>query len=106
MSARKIDPVDLFKSIQVRIHENALNLPVESVRIQKTEIEFYLPSPVEIWTEMTVNLQPPGEAHLIDCTGVVVECSDSRQAGYFVSVRFLNLSDQSEEMLHFLTCHL
>jgi len=106
MSARKIDLSDLFISIHVLVNDHALNLPVESVHINKNSIEFFSPTPVELWTEMRLNLQPPGQARPIDCAGVVVNCSGSRSTGYSVSVLFVNLSIKSEEMLHFLTYHL
>lgn len=78
-----------------------LTLPAAWVSLRKNGIEFRSASAIELWTEMTIGLESPGDRRL-ECGGVVVACRGSRQTGYLVSLLFTSLSRQSQAALNSL----
>src|SRR6266511_3055425 len=102
MSTSKLDTSGVFQPVTVKSDRTTLSLPQAAVRIRKNGIEFRSPTPIPVWTEMTVALQSPGGAGKVNCTGVVVACDGNRHAGYAVSMLLMNLSRQSQERLNLL----
>lgn len=72
-----------------------LKLSAAAVQLRKSGIEFVTQRPLAPWTEMTVSLEIPNEPQMLHCTGIIVDCKGSPQAGYHVSMLFIDLSSQS-----------
>jgi len=102
MSTSKLDTYGVFQPVTVKSDRTTLNLPQAAVRIRKNGIEFRAPTPIPVWTEMTVCLQSAGGSKKVNCTGIVVACEGNRHAGYAVSMLLMNLSRQSQERLNLL----
>src|SRR5438046_10208692 len=97
MSTTKLDTSGVFEPVTVKSDRTTLNLPHAAVRIRKNGIEFRSPTPIPVWTEMTVSLQSTTQGKRVNCTGIVVACEGNRHAGYAVSVLLLNPSRQAQE---------
>jgi hypothetical protein len=102
MSATKLDTSGLFQPITIQERETQLTLPAGDVRVHRSGVEFRSPTPIPLWTEMTVAWQYHHTARKAHCTGVVVACQGNRHAGYVVSVVLMNLSRQMQERLNSL----
>lgn len=100
MSARKIGSVGLSDQVTVAARESALTLSPEAVSIHKGGIEFRSERAFPRWVEMTVTLQSPQDGAQVNCTGVVVDCTGNKHAGYHVSMVFTSLSKQAESRLN------
>jgi hypothetical protein len=102
MSARKIQSLIPEKSgaVTVQARQTQLVLTPESVVIHKGGIEFQSEAPFPKWVEMTVTLQSPLDHGRVNCSGVVVDCTGSRHAGYRVSMVFTGLTKQAESKLN------
>jgi len=98
MSASKLEK-DFFKPVVLESGHTRLNLAPESVSFRKSGIEFLSPTPLAPYTEMTVELESPRDAKRVACTGIVVACEGSRQAGYVVSLLLTGLNRQSQAQL-------
>ena len=101
MSARKIQSLSFEKAgtVTVQARQTRLNLPPDSVVIHKGGIEFQCDTAFPKWVEMTVTVQSPVDDSRVNCSGVVVECSGSKHAGYLVSMVFTSLTKQAESKL-------
>lgn len=102
MSTSKLDTSGAFQPVTVQVQNSTLTIPSNGVRIRPNGIEFRIAAPIATWTEMSVDLQPPGETKKLRCRGVVVSCTGNRHAGYLVSMLFMNLSRQSQERLNLM----
>src|SRR5262245_31552921 len=102
MSSSKLDTSGIFNPVTVQGDKTQLSLPPDAVRFRRNGIEFRSPTPIPVWTEMTVTLRSPGDTGKVNCTGVIVACDGNRHTGYAVSMLFLNLSRQSQERLNLL----
>jgi hypothetical protein len=102
MSTSKLDTSGAFQPVTVQGLQTRLTLPNHAVRIRKNGIEFCSADPIQVWTEMTVDLHSPSDNKKLKCTGVVVASKGDRHNGYTVSMVFMNLSRQSQEHLSFL----
>lgn len=100
MSARKIGSAGLNDQVTVAARESALTLSPEAVSIHKGGIEFRSERAFPRWVEMTVTLQSPLDGAKVNCTGVVVDCTGNKHAGYHVSMVFTSLSKQAESRLN------
>jgi len=101
MSAKRFVGGSSFEQpVTVEVRQASLELSADTVVIHKSGIEFRSPTPFNPWTEMTVALQPPGEAGRLHCHGVVIACSGSRHAGYHVSMVFTGLTKQVQTRLN------
>jgi PilZ domain len=103
MSARKLGNLGNLQQPQhvtVEARQARLTLSPETVVIHKGGIEFRSTTPFPIWVEMTVSLQSPQGTGLVRCSGVVVDCTGSKHAGYHVSMVFTGLSRQAEARLN------
>ena len=98
MSARKIGSVATLGD-QVMV-EASLTLPPEAVSIHRGGIEFRSQKPFPRWVEMTVSIQSPHDGAKVNCTGVVVDCTGNKHAGYHVSMVFTSLSKVAESRLN------
>ena len=100
MSARKLGSGNLFEQpITVAARQTRLELSPDSVVIHKSGVEFRSPTPFNLWTEMTVDLQSPNDESRIQCSGVVIACSGNKHVGYHVSLLFTSLSKQAQARL-------
>jgi len=100
MSARKLGNGNLFQQpITVAARQTRLELSSDSVAIHKSGVEFRSPTPFNLWTEMTVGLQSPGNEDRIQCSGVVIACSGNKHVGYHVSLLFTGMSKQTQARL-------
>ena len=99
MSTSKVDTSGVFQPITVHADATKLLLSSEQVLFRQNGIEFMAPEPIPHWTEMTVDLRCPVEGKPVRGTGVVVDCTGNRHAGYVVSLVFMNLTPQSQERL-------
>ena len=101
MSARKIQSLTPEKngSVTVEARQTRLTLSHESVVIHKGGIEFQSEIAFPKWVEMTVTVQSPLDGSRVNCSGVVVECSGSKHAGYIISMVFTGLTKQAESKL-------
>ena len=103
MSARKISNTGSFPHhVTVEARQARLSLSPDAVVIHKSGIEFRSETAFPRWVEMTVSLQSPHDGAKVHCTGVVVDCSGNKHAGYHVSMVFTGLSKQAEERLSLL----
>lgn len=99
MSAGKLDRSGAFTPVTVHSHTKKLTLGSGQVAIRKNGIEFLSPDPIPAWTELTVDLRPPGSTKAVRGSGVVVDCAGNRHSGYVVSLVFMNLSSDSQLQL-------
>jgi hypothetical protein len=99
MSARKLGSTDVFQPVTVQSRATRLSLPASAVRFRRNGVEFHSQAPLALWTEMTVELQPPADHRKFHSNGVVVACHGSRHTGYDVSVLFTGLSRQAQARL-------
>jgi hypothetical protein len=99
MSTSKLDTSGVFETLKIQSGQTRLSLASNAIQFRKNGIEFRATDPIPIWTEMTVDLQSPGDNKKVHCTGIVVDCNGNRHAGYLVSMVFMNLSRQSQEQL-------
>lgn len=100
MSARKIGSIgSLQQHVTVEARQARLTLSPDAVVIHKAGIEFRSETAFPRWVEMTVALQSPHDGAKVHCTGVVVDCTGSKHAGYHVSMVFTGLSKQAEARL-------
>ena len=100
MSARKLETAGSFQQhVTVEARQARLTLSPGAVVIHKGGIEFRTETAFPRWVEMTVTLQSPHDGAKVHCTGVVVDCSGSKHAGYHVSMVFTGLSKQAEARL-------
>jgi hypothetical protein len=83
----------------VAARQTRLELSPDSVVIHKSGVEFRSPTPFNLWTEMTVDLQSPNDESRIQCSGVVIACSGNKHVGYHVSLLFTSLSKQAQARL-------
>lgn len=100
MSARRLGSLgSLQQHVTVEARQARLTLSPDAVVIHKGGIEFRSETAFPRWVEMTVTLQSPHEDGKVHCTGVVVDCTGNRHAGYHVSMVFTGLSKQAEARL-------
>ncbi len=99
MSGSKLGNAQDFQPVTVASQTTRLDLPASAIQIRRNGIEFRSSTPVNVWAEMTVSLQTPGEPRDLNCTGVVVACNGNRHAGYLVSMVFTNVSPQTQTRL-------
>jgi hypothetical protein len=100
MSARKLGSIgSLQQNVTVEARQARLTLSPDAVVIHKNGIEFRSEVGFARWVEMTVSLQSPHDGGKVHCTGVVVDCTGSKHAGYHVSMVFTGLSKQAEARL-------
>ena len=101
MSARKINNLGpLDQQVTVEARQARLTLSPDSVVIHKGGIEFRSEVSFPRWVEMTVTLQSINQGGTVHCSGVVVDCSGNKHAGYHVSMIFTGLSKQAEARLN------
>jgi len=101
MSARKIGSVAaLGEEVTFEAREASLTLAPEAVSLHRGGIEFRSEKPFPRWVEMTVSIQSPHDGARVNCTGVVVDCSGNKHAGYHVSMVFTSLSKVAESRLN------
>lgn len=101
MSARKISNVTPFgEQVTVEAREASLTLSPEAVSIHRGGIEFRSEKNFPRWVEMTVSIQSPHDGAKVNCTGVVVDCTGNKHAGYHVSMVFTSLSKAAETSLN------
>jgi len=100
MSARKLSSIgSIQQNVTVEARQASLTLSPDAVVIHKNGIEFRSEIGFARWVEMTVSLQSPHDGAKVHCTGVVVDCTGSKHAGYHVSMVFTGLSKQAEARL-------
>lgn len=100
MSARKAGQQQSSSTpITVNASQTALVLAPEAVSLHKSGIEFFSHTPFPQWVEMTVAMQSPHGAGVVNCSGVVVNCMGNKHAGYHVSMVFTSLTKQAEARL-------
>ena len=102
MSTSKLDTSGAFETSAPLESPTDLTIPTDDIRIHKNGITFLSPTEFPSWTEMTVDLESPGDGRKVQCTGVVVACDGNRLSGFSVSMVFMNLSRQSQERLSIL----
>lgn len=102
MSTSKLDTSGTFQTSTPRSSQTGLTIPTDAIRIHKNGITFLSPTDFPSWTEMTVDLESPGDGRKVQCTGVVVACDGNHLTGFAVSMVFVNLSRQSQERLSLL----
>jgi hypothetical protein len=102
MSASKLDRSGFFRPVVVRTQQTRLTLQPQELCVRKNGIEFRAGAPIEPWTEMTVELESPGDAKRIHCNGVVVDCVGNRHAGYRISMIFTGVSPHDQTRLNAL----
>jgi hypothetical protein len=103
MSARKLEGLGVSPNQQhvtVEARQTRLTLSPAAVTIHKGGIEFRSQTAFPRWVEMTVTLQSPHDGAKVNCSGVVVECSGSKHAGYHVAMVFTGLSKQATARLN------
>ncbi len=76
-----------------------LVLSAESTCIRKNGIEFRSPTPIPVWTEMTVALLDPADGVELPATGIVVDCRGDRHQGYAVAMVFMELTRFAQDRL-------
>ncbi|MBI3874488.1 MAG: hypothetical protein HY300_00645, partial [Verrucomicrobia bacterium] len=70
-----------------------------SLRVCKNGIEFRSHTPMEEWTELTLEVLSPRDGHREQTTGVVVACRGNSATGYAISVVLMGLTPQSAQLL-------
>jgi hypothetical protein len=100
MSARKIGSVAaLGEHVTVEARQASMTLAPEAVSLHRGGIEFRSEKSFPRWVEMTVSIQSPHDGTKVNCTGVVVDCTGNKHAGYHVSMVFTSLSKLAESRL-------
>jgi len=101
MSARKISSVGaLGQHVTVEARQASLTLSPEAVSIRRGGIEFRSAKSFPRWVEMTLTIKSPHDGATVNCTGVVVDCTGNKHAGYHVSMVFTSMSKQAELQLN------
>jgi hypothetical protein len=102
MSARKLGIQNNLQPQQLTVEarQARLVLSPEAVVIHKSGIEFRSLTPFPRWVEMTVALKSPQGDGRVNCSGVVIDCTGNKHAGYHVSMVFTGLSKQAEARLN------
>lgn len=88
--------------VTVEARQARLTLSPDACVIHKNGIEFRSEVGFARWVEMTVSLESPHDGGKVHCTGVVVECTGNKHAGYHVSMVFTGLSKQAEARLNLM----
>ena len=101
MSTSKLDTSGIFQPAVVKENRTQLTLPAHNVCIRKTGLEFRAEQPLNLWTEMRIDVVC-GTGKKVHCHGVVVACHGNRHTGYVVSMFLMNLSRQAQERLETL----
>ena len=100
MSARKIGSVSSLEGqVTIEARQASLTLAPEAISLHRGGIEFRSEKAFPRWVEMTVSIQSPHDGAKVNCTGVVVDCTGNKHAGYHVSMVFTGLSKQAESKL-------
>lgn len=99
MAASRYDASQVFPEFRVDTPQGRFSVPTGAVRIRRNGVEFRGPSPLPVWSEMTVVLQVPALGQPLCCRGVVVACDGTRHEGYVISLLFLDLPHGSEQQL-------
>ena len=100
MSAKRyVGANSLEQPVTVEARQARLELSADTVVIHKNGIEFRSPSPFNLWTEMTVALQSPGDGGKVQCAGVVIACAGSKHTGYHISMVFTSVSKHAQARL-------
>jgi len=102
MSARKLEGIGASPNQQhvtVQARQSRLTLAPAAVAIHKGGIEFRSQTAFPRWVEMTVTLQSPSDGSKVNCSGVVVDCTGNKHAGYHISMVFTGLTKQAEARL-------
>src|SRR5208283_1251370 len=101
MSAKRYVGGNSFEQpMMVEARQAQLELSADTVVIHKGGIDFRSPAPFNLWTEMTVSLQSPGDGGKVRCAGVVIACAGNKHTGYHVSMVFTDLTKQAQERLN------
>jgi len=99
MSTSKRDTSGVFEPVTIQTRETQFTLPAESLRVRKNGIEFRSPTPLDEWTELTLEVHSPRDGHREHATGVVVACRGNRAAGFEVSVVLMGMTPATERLL-------
>jgi hypothetical protein len=76
--------------VVVESGDQRVDIAGDHVRMRRNGVEFWSPTPFELWTEMTVAMGGPGGWVEKRGSGVVVACEGDRHRGYAVCVLFLD----------------
>lgn len=69
----------------------ALVLSRAALVFRNNGLEFLSERPLALWSEVEVDLHPPGLPEPVRGNGVVVDCSGSRATGYVIALLLLDL---------------
>lgn len=101
MSARKIESVGgMGQHLTVEARQARLTLSPEAVSLHRGGIEFRSEKSFPRWIEMTVTIQSPHDGATVNCSGVVVDCTGNKHAGYHISMVFTSMSKAAESRLN------
>lgn len=97
MAASRTDGWPKNPVLVIESGDSRFGLPADQVEVRKNGVEFWSPTPFELWTEMGVAVD--GSSGQTRCCGsaVVVSCEGDRHRGYVVSVLFLDRVPESHE---------
>lgn len=101
MTTSKLDTADPFAAgagDPVSAH-SPLVLSESEVVVRRNGLEFLSRQPLPLWSEVCVDLHPPGAAQPLRGNGVVVDCAGSHHSGYVISLLLLDLSAQAQQHL-------
>jgi hypothetical protein len=90
----------LGQAVTVEARQASMTLSPEAVSIHRGGIEFRSEQSFPRWVEMTVTIKSPHDGATVNCTGVVVDCTGNKHAGYHISMVFTSMSKQAELKLN------
>lgn len=100
MSPNKLDHTGVFSApLMQSTFDPALPLSARNIHIGANGLEFDSLRSISLWTEIQMELHSPFDGRRVSCAGVVVDCRGSRQAGFRITLAFMNLSAQTRQDL-------
>ncbi|MBM3877866.1 MAG: hypothetical protein FJ386_14320 [Verrucomicrobia bacterium] len=99
MTTSKRDTSCVFEPFTIQTRETQFTLPADSLLVRRNGIEFRSPTPLDEWTELTLDMHSPRDGHREQATGVVVACRGTHAAGFAVSVVLMGMTPAAERLL-------
>ncbi len=99
MGAKHIPSGRDLNPLNVQSPETTLALNAGEYTLWQTGLEFHSPKPLNLWSEMAVEVTTVADNKKISANGVIVECRGNRHQGYAVTMAFMNLTKQAQTQI-------
>ena len=96
MGAKHIPSARDLNPLNVQSPETTLSLGAGEYNLWQSGIEFHSSKPLNLWSEMAVEVTTVADNKKISTNGIVVECRGNRHTGYACTLAFMNLTKQAQ----------